>query len=62
MMGLAADGLAAGLQFTTRAAYREERRRSWAGFGPGEKEPLFFYPKVFSIFVLQIHFAVSETI
>jgi hypothetical protein len=35
------------------------------GLGPDsvqERKSLFFYPKVFSIFVLQIHFAVLETI
>jgi hypothetical protein len=53
-------------QFAARAADREERRKTWAEFGPGEKERRkgtpFFYPQVFSIFVLQIYFAVLVTI
>jgi hypothetical protein len=41
------------------SAGREEEER-WARFGPGEKEPLFFQKSF--IFVLQIYFAVFETI
>jgi hypothetical protein len=55
----------AGLRLAACASDREESRRTWARFGPGEKERrkgTLFYPKVFSIFVLQIHFAVLEII
>jgi hypothetical protein len=41
---------AAGLRLAARAADREERIRTWAGFGPGEKERrkgTFFIQKSF---------------
>jgi hypothetical protein len=41
---------AAGLRLAACMADREERRRTWAGFGPGEKEPLFFQKSFLFLF------------